>query len=100
MYIEQNKSLGTASRNQVTDSPEILRDAGPIGKAIETTGYLNELEQLHGAIRRKLYGPFPQEAQSIEKRAEAPSLEELLRVISERTAWIVGDAKNLLSRLD
>ena len=46
MYIEQNKSLGTASRNQVTDSPEILRDAGPIGKAIETTGYLNELEQL------------------------------------------------------
>ena len=83
------------------EGPETsIREAGPIGKANETIGYLNELEQLHGELRRKLYGPYPEPKGTAEKRVDEPSLEEKLHTICQRVACLVGDAKSLLSRLD
>lgn len=101
MY-QETKGLGGSRIGQSTnvDMPEVIRESGPIGKASETLSYLNELDSLHSAIRRKIYGNFPEAAGTSEKRADSPSLEEMLSMICQRVAALTGDAKNLLSRLD
>lgn len=101
----QNKSTlepptGYGSRGLRDASPEVIREAGPVGKARETLGYLNELEMLQRDIRLKLYGPFPESGEAGAKSSHEPSLEEMLTQICQRTAMAAGDAKNLLSKLD
>lgn len=87
---------GIGSRDM--DGPP--REKGPVGKAQETLGYLNELETLQRDIRVKLYGHFPESCDNNVKSPGDPSLEEMLQWICQRTALAVGDAKNLLSKLD
>jgi len=82
------------------DNEPAIREKGPVGKAQETLGYLSELEDINKSIRRKLYGPFPESGEANQKSPHEPSLEEMLNWICQRTAMAVGDAKNLLSKLD
>lgn len=100
-YQHHRTNLSGGISGGLRDVPETtIREKGPIGKAQETLGYLGELESLNSEIRRRLYGPFPESGQAGQKSPHEPSLEEMLTWICQRTAMAVGDAKNLLSKLD
>ncbi len=77
-----------------------IREAGPIGKAREAIGYLNELDAIIRELRIKVYGPYPEDTQNNAKTSTEPCLELLLMEICHRSAGLTGDARNLLSRLD
>ncbi len=98
MYETEKRTQDTRLAGSSVDQ---IRESGPIGKAKETIGYLNELDSLLANVRMKLYGPFPQEnASAPDKRTQEPCLEEMMHHICQRAAGISGDVKNLLSRLD
>ena len=98
-YTRENaQSLQARPMREV--APDVVREAGPLGKARETVGYLNEIDIMLGDIRRKLYGPYPTEAANSAKNPNEPSLDELLRSICQRSAMVAGDLKNLLSNLE
>ncbi len=98
--MDTHNNYNANDQNRTAPVKEVIREKGPVGKAQETLSYLGELESLHAEIRRKLYGSFPQEGQCGDKSTHEPSLEEMLTGICQRTAMAVGDAKNLLSKLD
>lgn len=87
-------------RETASDRPEVIREKGPLGKAIETLGYLREIEGINREMRLRLYGPFPESNEAQEKRAHEPSLEEMLFEICQRAAMLAGDSKNLLGKLE
>ena len=87
-----------ADRNIQNESPSI-REAGPIDKASETLGYLNQLDDLAANLRAKLYGRTPNPPDCAEKRQEPPCLEEMMHMICQRSALLVGEMQNILGRL-
>lgn len=92
------KGLTYQSQKSMTEN--VIREAGPAGKAKEALGYLNEIDSLLCDLRNRLYGPSPEPAGNEANSVHEPCLEEMLRRISERTAMAVGDLRNLLSKLD
>lgn len=88
------------SHDMLRQQQEPIREAGPIGKARETIGYLSELEAIMRELRIKVYGPSPEDAQNNAKSGSEPCLEILMMEVCHRAAALTGDARNLLSRLD
>lgn len=94
-------STGQNQSYRVNTNSAEPREAGPIGKAKETLGYLNELDSLMSNFRHALYGPSPElKGEAGRSMDKEPSLEEMLIVICQRSAMAVGEMKSLFSRLD
>lgn len=75
------------------------REPGPLDRTREMLGYLRDLEQVQREMRLKLFGPWPEEPQSPEKRTDEPCLDEMLANACQRAALAVGESKSLLNRL-
>jgi hypothetical protein len=93
---EDRRELGRAMANRA-DIPQ-PKDPGLIDRLKETLGYLSQLSEIHGNIRLHLVGPEPSDPSSSAKSAHEPSVEDLVRMICERTAMSVGDAKSICAR--
>lgn len=100
-YAQQATTANTLRGNSLDAPCESPCEPGLLGKAHETLGYLRELESIHSAIRTTLYGSFPECSESTAKNnPNEPSLQELLSWICVHTAMAVGEARNLLARME
>lgn len=98
MY-NQEQPAGTQARG-LRDANATIREPGPLSKASETLGSLNEMDSVMRELRIKMYGSYPEANEAQEKRSGPPSLEEMLAMICQRSAMAVGELRNILGRME